>query len=88
VKRLLPLAAIELLVWGLLLLVMLLISRVAFEINIGAGSLFDRIATQVVRVFVSAIIVLVWLFAWKKITDTYFWRTMIHRKTTSQRSSE
>ena len=86
-KRLLSLAAIELLVWILLLLVALLISRVAFELTIGASGLFDRVATQVVRVFVSGSIVVVWLFAWKKITDTYFWRTIGRRKTTSRRSS-
>lgn len=81
-KRLLPLAAIEVFVWAMLLLCTLLISRVAFEIIIGTGSLIDRIATQIVRVLVSGIIILVWLFVWKKITDRYFWRTIARRKTT------
>lgn len=81
-KRLLPLAAIEVFVWAMLLLCTLLISRVAFEIIIGTGSLIDRIATQIVRVLVSGIIIIVWLFAWKKITDRYFWRTIARRKTT------
>lgn len=81
-KRLLPLAAIEVFVWAMLLLCTLLISRVAFEITIGTGSLIDRIATQIVRVLVSGIIIIVWLFAWKKITDMYFWRTIGRRKTT------
>ncbi len=84
-KRFLSLAAIEILVWALLLLVTLLISRVAFEIDIGAGGLFDRIATQVVRVLVSGVIVVVWLFVWKRMTDAYFWRTISRRKTTSRR---
>ena len=86
-KRFLPLAAIELLVWGLLLLVMFLISKVAFEINIGSATLFDRVATQIARVSVSVVIVMVWLFAWKKITDTYFWGAINRRKTTPRRSS-
>lgn len=81
-KRLLPLAAIEVFVWAMLLLCTLLISRVAFEIIIGTGSLIDRIATQIVRVLVSGIIIFVWLFVWKKITDRYFWRTIARRKTT------
>lgn len=81
-KRLLSLAAIEIFVWAMLLLCTLLISRVAFEIVIGTGSLIDRIATQIVRVLVSGTIILVWLFVWKKITDRYFWRTIARRKTT------
>jgi len=87
-KRFLSLAVIEVFVWALLLLVMLLISRVAFEISIGAGSLFDRVVTQIVRVLVSGAIAVVWLFTWKKTTDRYFWRTITRRKTTSRRSSE
>jgi len=81
-KRLVPLAGIEVLVWAMLLLCMLLISRVAFEITIGTGTLLDRIATQTVRVLMSGIIILVWLVAWKKITDRYFWRTIARRKAT------
>jgi hypothetical protein len=82
-KRLLPLAAIEVLVWALMLTVLLLISRVAYAINIGAGSLPDRIATQIVRTSVSVIIVVVWLLAWKKITDVHFWRAIARESTTS-----
>ena len=82
-KSLLPLAAIEGLVWALMLIVMFLISIVAFAINIGAGSLPDRIVTQVVRTSVSVIIVVIWLLAWKKITDVYFWRAIARKETTS-----
>jgi len=81
-KRLLPLAAIEVFVWAMLLLCMLLISRVASEITIGTETLIDRIATQTVRVLVSGTIILAWLVVWKKITDRYFWRTIARRKTT------
>jgi hypothetical protein len=81
-KRLLPLAAIEVFVWAILLLSTLLISRVAFEISIGTGTLLDRIATQTIRLLVSGIIISVWLLIWKKITDLYFWRTIAQRKTT------
>ena len=86
-KRFLPLAAIEVVVWALLLLVTLLISRVAFEIFIGTGSLFDRIITQIARLSVSSIVVVVWLYAWKRITEAYFWRAINRRETTSRRSS-
>jgi hypothetical protein len=81
-KRLLPLAAIEIFVWAMLLLCTLLISRVAFEISMGTGSLIDRIATQTARVVISGVIILVWLLVWKRITDLYFWRTIARRKTT------
>jgi hypothetical protein len=81
-KRLLTLVAIEVFVWATMLLSMLLISRVAFGINIGTGSLTARITTQVARVLVSGTIVLVWLLVWKRITDLYFWRTIGRRRTT------
>ncbi len=81
-KRLLTLVAIEVFVWTMMLLSMLLISRVAFGINIGTSSLAARITTQVARVLVSGTIVLVWLLVWKRITDLYFWRTIGRRRTT------
>ena len=82
-KRLLPLAAIEVLVWALMLIVMFLISRVAFAIIIGGGSLLDRIATQIARTSLSTIIVVIWLLAWKKITDVHFWRAIARKRATS-----
>ena len=82
-KRLLPLAAIEVLVWALMLVVMFLISRVAYAINVGVGTLPDRIATQVVRTALSVIIVVIWLLAWKKITDVHFWRAISGKRATS-----
>jgi hypothetical protein len=87
-KRLLPLAAIEVLVWALMLIVMFLISRVAFAINIGVGTLPDRIATQIARSSLSVIVVVIWLLAWKKITDVHFWRALARKRTTSQKSFE
>ena len=87
-KRLLPLAAIEVLVWALMLVVLFLISRVAFAINIGVDTLLDRIATQIARTSVSVIIVVIWLLAWKKITDVHFWRAIARKGTTSQKSFE
>jgi hypothetical protein len=76
-RRLLPLVAIVVLVWAMLIACMLLISRVAFEITLGTSeTLFMRIVTQAVRIFVSGVIILVWLYMWKKITDWYFWRTV------------
>jgi hypothetical protein len=80
-KRLLSLVAIEVFVWGTMLLSMLLISRVAFGIVIGTGDLAGRVTTQIARVLVSGTIVLVWLFAWKRITDLYFWRAVRRRRT-------
>jgi hypothetical protein len=81
-RRILPLAAIVTFVWAMLLLCMLLISRVAFDFSIGTKTFFERIVTQIVRIFVSGMIVLVWLFVWKKTTDLYFWRTIGRKKTT------
>jgi hypothetical protein len=82
-KRLIPLAVIEILVWALMLTVLFLISRVAFAITVGVGTLADRIATQIVRTSVSVVIVVAWLLAWKKITDLHFWRAIARSRTTS-----
>jgi len=87
-KRLLPLAGIEVFVWSVLLLSTLLISRLAFTINLGNSSILYRIATETIRVLVSGIIVLIWLFVWKKVTDFYFWRAIARSRSTAQKSSE
>ena len=81
-KRLLGLGVFELFVWLLLLLCTLLISHVAFGINLGA-TFAERFLTQAVRLAVSGIIILGWLVAWKKTTDFYFWRTVSRKKATA-----
>ena len=62
-KRVLPLAAIEVFVWFILLTVTFLISKVAIEISLGTATLLARIATQAVRLVVSGGLVLGWLLA-------------------------
>lgn len=76
-------AAVEIFVWAILLLSTLIISKVAFAINLGPETLVGRIATEALRVLVSGAIILVWLLVWKKVTDSYFWRTIKHRKATA-----
>lgn len=75
-KRLLPLAAIEIFVWAALIVCVVVISKVAFGISLGSATLAERIATQTVRLVLSAAAVLLWLVSWKKITERYFWRTI------------
>ena len=82
-KGILSLAAIEVFVWGVLLLSTFLISRVAFSINFGNETLVSRIATETLRVVFSGAIILGWLVVWKKITDNYFKRTIARRKATA-----
>lgn len=82
-KRLLPLAAVEIFVWVILLVSTLLISRVVFSINLGTETLISRIATESLRVLVSGAIILIWLLVWKKISEAYFWRTIARRKATA-----
>jgi len=77
-----PLAAIEVLVWLILLLSTFLVSKFVFSINFGNTTLVQRVATGTARVVASGAIVLIWLLVWKKVTDTYFWRTIARRKTT------
>jgi len=75
-KRILPLAAIEVFVWFALLAVTFLISKVAIEIGFGTATLAARIATQTVRLLVSGALVLGWLLAWKKVADLYLSRML------------
>ena len=80
-RRLLPLAAIEVFVWVALIACIVVIGRVAFEISFGSATLGERIATQIVRLGISCAAVLLWLVSWKKITARYFWRTIRSRAT-------
>jgi len=75
-KRILPLAAIEIFVWIALILCIVIIGRFAFEISLGSATLMERIATQTVRLAISCAAVLLWLVSWKKVTERYFWRTI------------
>jgi len=78
-KRILPLAAIEVFVWFLLLAITFLISKVAIEINLGTGTLLARIATQMIRLLVSGALVLGWLLAWRKVADLYLSKMLSRR---------
>jgi len=76
VNRILPLAAIEVFVWLILLGMTFTISVGVFEISFGTATLIERVATQVARASVSAALVLVWLILWKWIADRYLSRTL------------
>lgn len=79
-KRLFPLAGIVVFVWLILLCVTFIISKGAFAISFGTVTIFERIMTQVVRVSVSALLVLIWLLTWKKVADYYLSRTLSHQR--------
>jgi len=83
VKRLLPLAAIEIFVWAFLLGSTFVISKGAFAINFGTHTLAESVATQTARVVASGALVLVWLFGWKRVTDSYLSRTLSRRRATA-----
>ena len=80
-KRLIPLAAIEVFVWAILLAITFAISKGAFEISFGTGTLVERIATQIARVSVSGALVLLWLLIWKRVADNYLSRMLSRQKT-------
>ena len=82
-RHLMPLAAIEVFVWLILLLSTFLVSKFVFSISFGNATLVQRVATGTARVVFSGAIILIWLFVWKKVTDSYFWRTIARRKTTA-----
>jgi len=75
-KRIIPLVAIEVFVWSVLLLITFIISKVAIEISFGTATLLQRIVTQTVRMVVSTGLILAWLLAWKKVADVYLSRML------------
>jgi hypothetical protein len=82
-KRILPLAAIEVFVWLILLAIVFVISEDVLTINFGTATLVARVATQTVRVSVSAALVLLWLLTWKKIADYYLSRMLSRQRTSA-----
>jgi len=80
VKRLLPLAAIEIFVWLFLLGSTYVISKGAFAISFGTATLVESIATQTARVAASGGVVIIWLLGWKKVTDWYQVRTLSRKR--------
>ena len=82
-KRILPLVAIEISVWLMLLAITFAISKIAFAIDFGTATLVDRIATQTARLSLSAALIVVWLVAWKRVADYYLARTLSRRLASS-----
>jgi hypothetical protein len=82
-KRLIPLAAIEIFVWLFLLGSTYVISKGAFAINFGTATLLESVATQTARVVASGGVVLVWLLGWKKVTDWYLVRTLSSKRSSA-----
>ena len=80
-KRLLPLAAIEVFVWFILLVITLIISKGAFSINFGTGTRIQLLATEAARVGASGVLVLIWLVSWKKVADIYLRKALRERAT-------
>jgi hypothetical protein len=81
-KRLLPLAGIEIFVWLVLLVVTFLISRGAGSISFGTSTLPRLAVTEVSRVLVSGVLVLIWLMSWKKVADIYLQKAISREKAT------
>jgi len=76
VNRTLSLAGIVVFVWLLLLGITFIVSKGVLAISFGMATLVERIATQTVRVSVSALLVLAWLLSWKKVADYYLSKTL------------
>ena len=75
-NRTLSLAGIVVFVWLLLLGITFIVSKGVLAISFGMATLVERIATQTVRVSVSALLVLAWLLSWKKVADYYLSKTL------------
>ena len=81
-KRLFPLAAIEIFVWFVLLVTILIISKGVFSINFGTRSILLVIATQLSKILGTGVLVFVWLVSWKKIADVYLKRALSRKRAT------
>jgi hypothetical protein len=81
-KRLLPLAAIEIFAWLVLLVTTRIISRGAGSISFGTSTLVQLAVTEVSRVLVSGVLVLIWLMSWKKVADIYLQKAISRERAT------
>jgi hypothetical protein len=82
-KRLLPLAAIEIFVWLILLITTLVISRGAFSISFGTATRIQLLVTEASRVLASGVLVLIWLVSWKKVADIYLQKELTRERVTA-----
>lgn len=79
-RRLLPIASIEIFVWLILLVITLVISKRAASINFGTRTIVQLIVTEVIRLLASGVLILIWLVSWKKLADIYL-RKELSRQT-------
>ena len=82
-RRILSLAAIEVFAWFILLAITFVVSKGAIEISFGTATLIERIATQTARLLVSAVLILVWLLAWKKVAELYLSKMLSRHSATA-----
>jgi len=70
-RRLLPLAGIMVLVWGLMLLLFIAIEKLIVPIPTLPEGLGGPLATGVVKALLALALALLWLYAWHGLTKLY-----------------
>lgn len=73
-KHLYVIIGILLFIWGSIFLGAWLIFEFIVSLAIPIGGLEGRVISGVVKVALSSILVIFWLYIWKKLTESYFWK--------------
>lgn len=79
-NRMATLSALVILVWLSLIFGLFIILKIVFELTLPWQEL-TPVAVAVMRVCLSLILTVVWLFLWRRIAQIYLWRTLGSRHT-------
>jgi len=78
-RRILEMALIMLSVWGLLMAELYLLLLVVIPIPSPKEGIAWLAAANAAKIAVGIASVLAWLYAWKRVTELYFWRRVSRR---------
>lgn len=79
-SRVVTLSALVILVWLSLIFGLFIVLKIVFELTL-PWQAQTPIAVAVMRVCLSLILTVVWLFLWRRIAQIYLWRNLRSRHT-------
>lgn len=79
-RRILPIVGIILVIWLLLLLGMFILASFIINLSVPIPGVSGQITTNILRVLLGLVMAVVWLYIWKKLAETYFWKSMSQRR--------
>jgi hypothetical protein len=75
-RQILGVAAILITVWSMIFLGAWIISAFVVPLDLHIDEWWGRAATSAVKVILGSLLAILWLWIWKTIAQTYFWRTV------------